>query len=97
MEDEKKVWKQRWMVETVFSSIKRTYRKYVCICNKISKYDKRDDFNFEQTISATTTPPRGIPNTIKISFFLSTFNFLNESSKAATKILAEDSLFLNRS
>ena len=44
MVDEKKVWKQRWMVETVFSSTKRTYGKYACICNKISKYDKRDDF-----------------------------------------------------
>jgi hypothetical protein len=34
-----------WMAkETVFSSIKITYGKYVCICNKISKYDKRDDF-----------------------------------------------------
>jgi hypothetical protein len=30
MEEEKKVWKQRWMTkETVFSSIQRTYGEYV--------------------------------------------------------------------
>jgi hypothetical protein len=34
-----------WMAkETVFSSIKITYGKYVCICNKISKYDKRNGY-----------------------------------------------------
>ncbi len=32
----------RWMAETVFSSIKRTYWR-ICICNQIAKHDKRND------------------------------------------------------
>ncbi len=38
---------ERWIAkETVFLSLKRIFGEYVCICiyNKISKYDKRDDF-----------------------------------------------------
>ena len=38
----KDIWKQRWMAETVFSSIKENLWR-ICVCNKISKYDKRDD------------------------------------------------------
>ncbi len=33
----------RWIAETVFSSYKENLGT-ICICNKISKYDKRDDF-----------------------------------------------------
>ena len=30
------------MAEMVFSSIKRMYGEYICICNQIPKYDKRE-------------------------------------------------------
>ena len=39
----KRKYGQRWMAETVFSCIKRMFGEHIYICNKVSKYGKRND------------------------------------------------------
>ena len=41
----KRKYGQRWMAETTFSSIKRMFGEYICICYTISKHGKGDDDN----------------------------------------------------